>query len=105
MAEGGCGKSSVRTKKYMILDEPTASIDPIAESEMYRSFFAAMRNRTSVVVSHRLASATFADKIIVIKSGIVAESGTHQELIHRNGIYAHMWKMQSSWYQEAKDEE
>lgn len=91
-------------KPYIILDEPTAAIDPVAESEMYESFRQSLKARTGIVVSHRLASASFSDRIFVISEGRVAESGTHQELLKKNGIYARMWKMQSRWYKEGGTE-
>lgn len=86
-------------KKYIILDEPTAAIDPVAESEMYQSFRRSLEGRTGLVISHRLASAAFADCILVIDKGKVIESGTHQELLEKGGRYAYMWKVQSAWYE------
>lgn len=90
-------------KNYIILDEPTAAIDPVAESEMYQSFRQAMKGKTGLVISHRLASAAFADRILVIEKGRIAETGTHQELLEKGGLYAHMWEVQSAWYEEGKE--
>jgi ATP-binding cassette subfamily B protein len=83
---------------FVILDEPTASLDPLAESEMYQSFANILQDRGCIMISHRLASAKMADKIIVIDDGVVVESGKHDTLIEANGLYAKMWKAQSSWY-------
>ncbi len=84
--------------EFVILDEPTASMDPIAESNMYSQFNSLMRNRGTIFISHRLASATLADKIFVIKDKKVCESGTHQELINQRGYYYIMFNMQKKWY-------
>ena len=84
--------------EFVILDEPTASLDPVAESEMYQTFANILHNRGCIMISHRLASAKMADTIIVIKDGIVAEKGKHADLMQINGLYAQMWRSQSGWY-------
>lgn len=86
--------------KFIILDEPTASLDPLAESDMYQSFTNILHDRGCIIISHRLASARMADRIIVIDNGIVVECGRHTTLLDNNGLYAQMWKAQSSWYTE-----
>ena len=88
---------------FVILDEPTASLDPVAESEMYHSFAEVLKNRGCIMISHRLASAHMADKIIVLSDGVVAETGSHDELMAANGIYTKMYKAQSSWYVQAPE--
>lgn len=87
---------------FIILDEPTASLDPVAESRMYESFSSVMRERGSIIVSHRLASAKLADKIIVIDGGVTAETGSHGELMERGGLYARMFGEQRSWYVDSE---
>ena len=87
---------------FIILDEPTASLDPVAESRMYESFSSVMREHGSIIVSHRLASAKLADKIIVIDGGVTAEIGSHGELMERNGLYARMFDEQRSWYVDSE---
>lgn len=84
---------------FIVLDEPTAAMDPVAESRMYESFFEVMRERGSIMVSHRLASAKMADKIIVLHDGQVCETGNHGELMKQHGLYYEMYMQQSSWYQ------
>lgn len=84
---------------FIILDEPTAAMDPIAESRMYDSFFEVMQERGSIMVSHRLASAKMADKIIVLRDGRVCEMGSHAELMKKKGFYCDMYMQQSAWYQ------
>ena len=90
---------------FVILDEPTASLDPIAESRMYEAFLDILNERGTIIISHRLASAKMADKIIVIEGGEVAAVGNHAELIKDGGIYAVMFEEQSSWYQQDIKEE
>ena len=81
-----------------VFDEPTSAIDPFQESETYKQLKEMMNGKTAIVVSHRLALTKDCDKIIVLQKGRVAEMGTHDELLHSNGLYAHMWKAQAEWY-------
>ena len=85
---------------FVILDEPTASLDPLAESEMYQSFSDILQERGCIMISHRLASARMADTVIVIHDGVVVESGRHDTLLKSAGVYAKMWEAQSGWYTE-----
>ena len=78
----------------LILDEPTASLDPKAESEIYDSFFKVARDKTTIFISHRLASSTSADKIAVFENGNIVEYGTHMQLINENKKYATMFNLQ-----------
>ena len=81
-----------------ILDEPTAALDPVAESQVYANFEAISRGFTTIFISHRLASAKMADTIFVLDGGKVAEQGSHDELMKLGGIYEEMFRSQSSWY-------
>lgn len=85
---------------FIILDEPTASLDPIAESKLYESFSSVLRKRGCILISHRLASARLADRIIVIEGGEVIETGSHDELMQSGGLYSVMYEEQSEWYRE-----
>lgn len=87
------------TAPLIILDEPTASLDPISESQVYHEFEKVSYHRTTIFISHRLASTKLADKIIVIGNGTVAEQGTHDELMQNKGIYYKMHDNQRCWYQ------
>jgi len=82
-----------------ILDEPTAALDPMAESQVYAQFESLSRDFTTIFISHRLASAKLADVIFVIDNGNVKEEGCHEELMNKRGIYAEMFESQQSWYQ------
>jgi ABC-type multidrug transport system fused ATPase/permease subunit len=88
-----------------ILDEPTAALDPLSESRLYEQFEKIMKNRTSIFISHRLASIKLSDEIIVFEKGQVTEIGTHQQLMNRNGTYTKMYKSQLEWYQSEMGEE
>ena len=83
-----------------MLDEPTAALDPIAESEIYEKYNECCQNKTAIFISHRLASTRFSDRIILIDQGRILESGTHEELMQQNGQYAEMYQVQSQYYEE-----
>ena len=87
----------------IILDEPTAALDPIAENDLYTKFNDLTKNKTAFYISHRLSSTRFCDRILYLKNGQIAESGTHEELMARKGDYFRMYEMQSYYYREEKD--
>lgn len=82
-----------------ILDEPTAALDPISESNIYKQFEEISKNNTTLFISHRLGSTKLADEIIVLDNGSVKEYGTHKELMENMGLYAEMFDSQRSWYE------
>ncbi len=84
----------------MILDEPTAALDPIAEDKMYRRYNEISKNATSVFISHRLASTRFCDRIFLLDGGNFAEAGTHEELMKKNGKYRELFDVQAKYYRE-----
>lgn len=88
----------------LILDEPTASLDAIAEQEIFSQFEALRKDKTTVFVSHRLSSATIADRIVVLKDGVIAESGTHRELMAAGGEYYTLFSTQAKRYLENSEE-
>ncbi|MBQ9118820.1 MAG: ABC transporter ATP-binding protein, partial [Lachnospiraceae bacterium] len=83
----------------LILDEPTAALDAIAESEVYESYNRHTEGKTALFISHRLASTRFSDRIFLLCNGEIKESGTHEELMKQGGEYARMYEVQSSYYQ------
>jgi ABC-type multidrug transport system fused ATPase/permease subunit len=89
----------------LILDEPTAALDPISENELYERYGTLTTGRTSLFISHRLSSTRFCNRIIFLSEGKVAESGTHDELIKQNGKYAELFAIQSHYYQDQLHEE
>lgn len=93
-------RALVSDASFIILDEPTAAMDPVAESRMYESFLEVMQERGSIMISHRLASAKTADRIIVLKDGQICETGTHEKLMAQQGLYCEMFRQQSAWYQK-----
>ena len=84
----------------LILDEPTAALDPLAENDIYQKYSDMTAGKTSVFISHRLASTRFCDRILFIADGGIAEEGTHQELLAKGGAYAELFAVQSRYYQE-----
>ena len=88
----------------LLLDEPTAALDPIAEKNIYLQYNEMAEGKVSVFISHRLASTVFCDRIFFMKNGIIAEEGTHEELIQKKGDYYEAFSVQSKYYQEEEEE-
>lgn len=91
-------RAFVSDAKYVVLDEPTASLDPVAESHMYENFSRIFRERGTILISHRLASAKMADRILVLDGGRIVQAGSHKELMEQRGLYQTMFAAQSSFY-------
>lgn len=87
----------------LLLDEPTAALDPLAENEIYRKYNEMTKGKTSLFISHRLASTRFCDRIIFISDGGIKEEGTHEGLLASEGAYAKLFEIQSRYYQEGKE--
>lgn len=90
-------------QEIVIMDEPTSALDPIAEQEMYRNMFEACEGKTVIFISHRLSSATMADRVYVFENGEIIEQGTHSELLAMNAKYADMWHKQADAYADAEE--
>lgn len=87
-------------RSVIVLDEPTAALDALAEDRMYQEFNKMVEGKTSIFISHRLSSTRFCDQIVLFEDGAVAESGTHDELMDKEGKYAHMYHVQAQYYTE-----
>lgn len=87
----------------IVLDEPTAALDALAEYRLYKSFNGLVGNRTAVYISHRLSSTRFCDRVAMFKDGEMTETGTHEELMEKNGDYAEMFRVQAQYYVEDRD--
>jgi len=93
-----------RNTPLVILDEPTAALDPIAESKLYETYDRTMNERSVIFISHRLASTRFCDRILLLENGGILESGTHDELIYRKGRYYELFETQAKYYREEVSE-
>ncbi|MDE7202365.1 MAG: ABC transporter ATP-binding protein/permease, partial [Lachnospiraceae bacterium] len=87
----------------VILDEPTAALDPIAENELYLNYGKSMENKTSVYISHRLSSTRFCDRILLLEHGEIIEEGTHEGLLAGSTRYAELFEVQSQYYREESE--
>ena len=83
---------------FVILDEPTAALDPIAEAEIYEHFNDMIQGKTAIYISHRMSSCKFCDDILVLDGGRIAERGNHAKLLSKNGIYATLYNKQAQYY-------
>ncbi len=95
-----------RDAPVLLLDEPTAALDPLAEEEIFRCFGEISRGKTSVMISHRLSATRLCDRIVVLQNGRIVEDGSHEELMGlENGIYRNMFETQARYYREQQEKE
>ena len=99
-----CARAYYKDAPITILDEPTASLDPFAESQLYERFNNIIKNKTAIFISHRLASVKFCDKVVVFVNGEIVEYGTHLSLLSKKGVYAEMFEKQAESYLEESEE-
>lgn len=92
-------RAFMRDAPFVVLDEPTASLDPKAETDVFERFAEMAGRRTAILVSHRLGMARLCDRVMVLRQGRLIELGTHDELLAAGGEYARLWTLQSKWYQ------
>lgn len=90
---------------FLMLDEPTAALDPIAESEIYNAYNEMTAGKSAVFISHRLASTRFCNRILLLQNGVIAEEGSHGELMAMGGLYADLFAIQSKYYKEDSNHE
>lgn len=94
----GLARAYFKDSEYMILDEPSAALDPISEDRTFEQLYRLSEGKSAVTISHRLSNTTLADKILVIADGHIIEQGSHRELLELNGEYAHLFNLQASKY-------
>ena len=91
-------RAQYRYKDFIVLDEPTSNLDPIAEAEIFKKYIAMAEEKTVITVTHRISVASLADRVIVFKDGEIVEDGTHNNLLSNNGEYSKLYLTQSQWY-------
>ncbi len=91
-----------RSHNLIILDEPTAAIDPYEETRIYNRFAELSRGKSAVIVTHRIGSVRLADRILVMQDGRAVQLGTHEELMREEGEYRRLWEAQEQWYRESE---
>lgn len=89
---------------FIVLDEPTAALDPISEHDIYTKFNSIVGTRTAIYISHRLSSCRFCDEITVMENGRIAERGSHDELLSKGGVYMELWTAQAEYYKDTAGE-
>lgn len=88
---------------FLVLDEPTAALDPIAEHDIYCKYSEMTQGKSSLFISHRLASTRFCDRILFLQDGVITEEGTHEQLLKQGGGYAQLFDIQARYYQEGRE--
>lgn len=91
-------RAMYRDRDFIILDEPTSNLDPLAETEVFQKYIGMAQDKTVLFVTHRISVASLASRIVVFKDGYIVEDGTHQQLMAQNGEYARLFREQSKWY-------
>ena len=104
MSGGECQKVAIarafyKNCPYIILDEPSANLDPVAEYNLNRAMIEAAQNKTVIFISHRLSTTVNADRIFVMENGEIIEEGSHSQLMEKDGTYAYMFRLQAEKYQ------
>ena len=95
----GLARAYFKESEFMILDEPSAALDPISEDRIFEQLYHFSEGKSSVTISHRLSNTMLADKILVIGDGHIIEQGSHFELLRQDGEYAHLFRLQAEKYQ------
>ena len=100
----GIAQALLNDPRILILDEPTAALDALAEDRMYQEFNQMVKGKTAIFISHRLSSTRFCDKIVMFEDGRIIEEGTHEQLIKANGKYRNMFQVQAQYYKDKEGE-
>ncbi|MHB1153521.1 MAG: ABC transporter ATP-binding protein [Eubacteriales bacterium] len=91
-------RACYRDRDFIMLDEPTSNLDPLAESEIFKKYIAMTEGKTVIMVTHRISVASLADRVVVFKDGEIVEDGSHENLLANNGEYARLYSTQAQWY-------
>jgi ATP-binding cassette subfamily B protein len=91
-------RAYLRDAQVLILDEPTAALDAVAEYEVFKRFSELTQGRMALLISHRFSTVRMADRIVVLEAGSIREQGTHEQLVSRGGLYAEMFELQAANY-------
>ena len=94
-------RAHYRGRNFVLLDEPTGNLDPLAEAEVFQKYLDLSQGKTLIMVTHRISVASLADRIVVFAGGKIVEDGTHEELLQRGGEYARLYHEQAKWYDRA----
>lgn len=100
----GISRAFMGDKQVLVLDEPAAMLDPIAEYRQFQEIRGQITGQTAILISHRIGFARLADRILVMEAGRLVEDGTHEELMGRNGVYRQMFEAQKEWYDDVEGE-
>lgn len=87
-----------RNRDFIVLDEPTSNVDPLAETDIFRKYMDMTEGKTVIMVTHRISVASLVNRIFVFKNGEIVEDGTHEKLLLNNGEYARLYSTQAQWY-------
>lgn len=87
-----------RNRDFIVLDEPTSNLDPLAEAEVFKKYITMSEGKTVIMVTHRISVASLADRVVVFKDGEIVEDGSHDNLLMNNGEYARLYSTQAQWY-------
>ena len=90
-----------RDCELIIMDEPTSAIDPVEESRLFEKIYEYSGEKTAIIVTHRMALAKLADRVLVMKNGKIVQDGTHEQLMQKEGEYKKLYQMQMKWYMES----
>ena len=93
-------RAFLRDAQFLILDEPTAALDPESEAELFQNFSTVSKGKTTLLITHRLGSVKMADRILVLKEGELVEQGTHEDLVTANQEYASLYRCQAGQYSQ-----
>ena len=96
-----CARGFYKNSDFLVLDEATSAIDPLKEKAMYDAFKRELDGKTGIIITHRLAAVSMADRILVLDHGRIVQEGSHLELLNEEGLYRQMWNIQANAFTES----